>query len=44
MDIGTVDAEIADEVSAALQFARSSPFPPSADAFADVYGDRFANA
>ena len=43
-DISMADAEVADEVAAALEFARSSPFPPSADAFSDVYGDRLANA
>jgi len=43
-DLGKVDAEVAGEVSASLEFARSSPFPPSVDAFSDVYGDRPANA
>ena len=41
-DLRQIDDEVLKEVDAALDFARSSPFPDAREAFSDVYGDRLA--
>ena len=41
-DLRQIDYEVLKEVDAALDFARSSPFPDASEAFSDVYGDRLA--
>ena len=41
-DLRQIDDEVLKEVNAALDFARSSPFPDAREAFSDVYGDRLA--
>jgi len=41
-ELRQIDEEVASELAGALDFARSSPFPDAAEAFADVYGDRLA--
>jgi len=41
-DLREIDDEVLKEVDAALDFARSSPFPDAEEAFSDVYGDRLA--
>ena len=41
-ELRQIDDEVLKEVDAALDFARSSPFPDASEAFSDVYGDRLA--
>ena len=41
-ELRQIDDEVLKEVDAALDFARSSPFPDAEEAFSDVYGDRLA--
>jgi pyruvate dehydrogenase E1 component alpha subunit len=41
-ELRQIDDEVLKEVDAALDFARSSPFPDAREAFSDVYGDRLA--
>jgi len=41
-ELRQIDDEVLKEVDAALDFARSSPFPDAREAFSDVYGDRVA--
>jgi pyruvate dehydrogenase E1 component alpha subunit len=39
-ELEDVVSEVTEEVAAALDFARSSPFPDAREAFTDVFGDR----
>jgi len=43
-ELAAIDDEVTKEVNHSLDFARNSPFPDAAEAFADVYGDRLADA